>query len=43
MAELKGLSWQPGGQRPMTVREAVDLATAEVDCLTLDVKTYQDK
>ena len=42
LEDVKSLTWQPGGQKPVTVQEAVQLVTADVDCVTLDVKTYQD-
>ena len=43
LAQLSALRWKPGGQRILSVNEAVALTKSEVDCVTLDVKTYADK
>lgn len=43
LAQLSALQWKPGGQRILTVDEAVALTKSDVDCVTLDVKTYTDK
>ncbi len=41
-SQLQALTW-PGGQRPMLVREAIQMTSPHVECVTLDVKTYQDR
>ena len=43
LSQLSALRWKPGGQHILTVNEAVTLTKSEVDCVTLDVKTYADK
>ncbi|KAL6761677.1 PLC-like phosphodiesterase [Haematococcus lacustris] len=39
--EIRQLAW-PGGQPVLSVRDAVLLTSPQVECVTLDVKTYQD-
>lgn len=39
---LPQLSW-PKGERVMKVADAVSLTSPYVGCVTLDVKTYQNK
>ncbi len=41
-SELLSLRW-PGGDRVMAVAEAVRLTAPHVSCVTLDIKTYNDK
>ena len=43
LSQLSKLSWKPGGQHVLTVREAIMLTKSDVDNLTLDVKTFQDR
>ena len=42
-AQLMDLQWRPGGQRVLTVKEAVQITSPHVQCVTLDVKTYQNR
>lgn len=43
LLEILALRWQPGGDKVLMVREAVAMVQPWVECVTLDVKTYQDR
>ncbi|GAX75875.1 hypothetical protein CEUSTIGMA_g3318.t1 [Chlamydomonas eustigma] len=43
LSDILSLSWSPGGQKVLTVKEAIMLTQGQVDSVILDVKTYQDK